>query len=104
MRIFLGAVSCALALAAASTSGRADGAINSLSDLDGGAQSWHAIAPNGSADKKPAEPLTNVATHPAPAAGGDVRQLDDNLAIETTARPPQKPVPSLWFTRQSGSK
>lgn len=108
MRIFLGAVSCALALAAASTSGHADGALNSLSDLDGGAQSWHAIAPNGSADKKPADPVANVSTHPAPAptaaASGDARRIDDNLVIETTPRPPQKPVPSLWFTQQSGSK
>ena len=61
-RMYLGAALCALTLAAGIAPGRADGTVSSLSDLNGGAQQWQYIAPHGSADKKPADPLANVGT------------------------------------------
>ncbi|HUK60216.1 MAG TPA: hypothetical protein VLV50_13380 [Stellaceae bacterium] len=105
MRLAMGAA-LVLALAAASGPVRADGALKSLSDLDGGAQDWHAIAPGSGADKKPADPLTSSAAAPASAPAATtrgVKQIDDTLAIDTTPPPPPpKPVPSLWFTQPTG--
>jgi hypothetical protein len=109
MRMVLGAVWCALALAAGSASDRADGALNSLSDLDGGgAQNWHYIAPRASTDKTPADVLTNAAAAPhggtSAAAGHKITQIDENLTIEPPPPPPKKPVSSLWFSPPPGSK
>lgn len=107
VRMVLGAVSCALVLAAGSVSGRADGALNSLSDLDGGgAQNWHYIAPGASADKTPADVLTNAAAAQqggtSAGASHKITQIDENLMIEAPPPPPKKPVSSLWFSQPPG--
>ena len=98
-RMATGAAACALALAGWRARGRADGAVSSLSDLDKGAQQWHLIAPNDSADKHPADPLTTVGTAQAPRGRG-VTRIGDHLSIEAPPPPPKKPVASLWFTKQ----
>ncbi len=108
MRLIFGAISCALLLAAAGAPVRADGTLNSLSDLDGGAQDWHAIAPGGSADAKPVNPLPSApasqgAPQPATSSRG-VTRIDAHLAIEQAPPPPKKPVPSLWFEQQAQGK
>ena len=107
VRMVVGAAACAMALAAWSAPVRADGGVSSLSDLDKGAQQWHYIAPNGSADKKPADALTGVeATHSAtdakPVTSRRVTQIDEHLSIEAPPPPPRKPVPSLWFSHDAG--
>lgn len=102
VRIVVGAAVIALAVAAGANPSKADGAVTSLGDLDGGAAQFSYIDPGAGAGT-PGDAITTVRRVQTVSRGRET-QIGDHLAVEPPLPPLHKPVAGkLWFARGSAN-
>jgi hypothetical protein len=102
VRIVLGAAVMAIAVAAGTSASKADGAITSLGDLDGGAAQFGYIDPTAGAGT-PSDAITTVRGVPATSSGRQ-QAISDHLSVELPLPPLHKPVAGkLWFARDGAN-